>query len=279
MRVAVIRGLGRRASVICTAMAEGITRCGDDVVNIKAEFYNGVDCDGAVHYGLRAQNRDAFIAYKKANFSVYIDLGYWGRREGGTNQGFHKMAVNSRHPDKYFMKVDHPSDRFNHFGLAIKPWQKNGKHILVAGMGAKAALIEGFKAGDWEDAAVKEIRRYSDRPIVYRPKPSWSDPIKIRGTTFSDRRQRLQEVFQDCYAVVSHHSNVCVEALLEGIPVFCYHGVAREMGLRELALIDSPLYPDNRLQWASNIAYTQWRPEEMATGDPWRLLKDEGIIP
>ena len=280
MRIAVIKGVGRRAGIICDAMQQGLTICGDLPHMIQAEQYNGVDCDGAVHYGLRSNNLVAFKAYKKANFSAYIDIGYWGRRDGGSHAGFHKIAVSSRHPDVYYQKVEHPTDRFNRFGLGIHPWKKDGRHILIAGMGGKAAPIEGFKPSEWEQAAAKELRRYTDRPIWYRPKPSWGAPTLIKGTEFKGpKEQSLAKALSGCFAVVSHHSNVCVDALLMGIPVFCFHGVARDMGLRELSLIEKPIYPDNRLQWAANIAYTQWKPSEMAEGTPWKLLKDEGIIP
>jgi len=280
MRITVLRGIGHRAGVICKALHSGITACGDEVQSLRSEFYSGgAENDGLAHYGLRGRTREAFIVYKKQKFAVYVDLGYWGRKEGGSYAGYHKIAVNSRHPDKYFRNRDMPSDRFDHFGLPIKPWKKDGKHILVAGMGAKAAPIEGFKPSEWEEAAVKEIKRYTDRPIIYRPKPSWSDPIPIEGTRFSHRNQSLEEVLENCWAVVSHHSNACVDALMEGVPAFCYHGVAKPMGLQELALIEQPLYPDDRQQWCANIAYTQWKVDEIQSGAMWRHLKDEGIIP
>lgn len=279
MRVAVVRGVGHRAGRIAKALMVGIPLAGDEAIEVPVTFYNGPDMDGAAYYGLRGRCLDAFRDYRRKSFVAYVDLGYWGRRDGGTYSGFHKVSVNDRHPTAYFQKRAYPSDRFDHHRITIKPWKKDGKHVLIAGMGAKAAPIEGFKPNEWEIAAAKEIRRYTDRPIVYRPKPSWREAIPIDGTIFSDRSQSLNEALQDCWAVVSHHSNVCVDALIEGIPVFCYHGVAKPMGLQEIALIEQPLYPDDRHQWCCNIAYTQWTPSEMASGAMWAHLKQEGIVP
>jgi len=260
-------------------MAEGIRRCGDQVREIREEFYNGPDFDVAVFYGLYGKLRQAFVDYRRTGKkAVYIDLGYWKRTEGGKLYGYHKIAVNSRHPTAYFQNRPYPEDRFNRLGVKIEPWKKEGRHILVAGMGAKAAEVEGFRPNQWEEAAVREIRRYTDRPIVYRPKPSWNNPTRIEGTIFSGKEQRLEDVLADCHAVVSHHSNVCVDALCSGVPSFCWHGVATALSLKELSLIESPIYPDGREQWAANIAYTQWRPDEMKSGAAWRYLKDEGII-
>jgi len=145
-------------------------------------------------------------------------------------------------------------------------------------MGAKAADCEGFATHEWELGAVAAIQQHTDRTIIYRPKPSWRNPEPIDGTIFSPRTQPLMEVLENCHAVVSHHSNVCIDAILEGVPSFCAQGVALPMSRSDLSQIESPIYPDGREQWAADIAYTQWRPDEMRDGLVWRYLKDEGII-
>lgn len=279
MLVEVIESRGPRARLICDALMHGIRICGDGARHSMEEYYNGPTVDVAAFYGLYGKIREAFTHYRKPpRKAVYVDLGYWKRTEGGKLTGYHKIAVNSRHPTAYFQNRDYPSIRFKMMGVPIKPWNKTGRHILVAGMGAKAADVEGFKPTQWEEAAIREIRRYTDRPIIYRPKPSWRNCTEIEGTIFSGKDQRLEEVLEDCHAVVSHHSNVCVDAILAGIPSFCWHGVATPMSLRELALIESPIYPDGREQWAYNIAWTQWTPAEIKSGAAWRYLKDEGIL-
>jgi len=145
-------------------------------------------------------------------------------------------------------------------------------------MGAKAADCEGFATHEWELGAVATLKQHTDRPIIYRPKPSWRNPEPIDGTIFSPRTQPLLDVLEGCHAVVSHHSNVCIDAILEGVPSFCAQGVALPMSRSDLSQIESPIYPDGREQWAADIAYTQWRPDEMRDGLVWRYLKDEGII-
>lgn len=278
MFIAVIRGMSPRARLICQSMAEGIRKYGDGVYEISEEFYCGPNRDAAVFYGLYGRLRDAFREYRKEKKAVYIDLGYWERTLGGKLYGYHKIAVNGRHPTEYFRRRPMPENRFRRLGVEIKPYNKGGRHILLAGMGAKAADVEGFKPNEWESAAVRELKKYTDRPIIYRPKPSWHDPTRIEGTTFSGKDQRLHEVLQDCWAVVSHHSNVCVDGLMEGVPSFCFHGVAKPMSLQDLSMIERPIYPDERYQWACDIAWTQWRPDEMRTGAAWKYLRDEGIV-
>lgn len=280
MTVAVIHTPGRRHDLICSAMLEGIAACGDRVVEIRDEFYQGPNHPVAVFYGLKGRCAQAFSDYRHHNKPVvYIDLGYWGRVEGGKLYGFHKLAVGARHPTDYFQRVKHTPNRFHHHGLRIKPWQREGRHILVAGMGAKAAAFEGFRPTEWEQKAVDELRKHTDRPIIYRPKPSWHYPEGIEGTLLSTKEQPLADVLQNCHAVVSHHSNVCVDALVEGVPVFCWEGVASVMGLKDLSLIETPVYPDGREQWCADVAWTQWSVAEMRSGAAWRYLKSEGLVP
>lgn len=260
-------------------MAMGIRKHDEQAREIIEEFYNGPVSQIAVFYGLRGNLRQVFADYRMyQRKAVHVDLGYWNRTEGGKLYGYHKVTVNNRHPTAYFQNKRHPHDRFSKLGLQIKPWRTNGEHILVAGMGPKAADVEGFAPNQWEKDAVAKLRMHTDRPIIYRPKPSWHHPEPIDGTMLSPNNQPLEEVLRKCHAVVSHHSNVCVDALIEGVPVFCVKGVAVTMGLNDISKIEEPLIPDGREQWAADIAYCQWRPDEMKEGLVWRHLKNEGLI-
>jgi hypothetical protein len=281
MLVSVIQGASPRARVICDAWQVGLSTPGINVnvKRISEQFYHGPDSDVAVFYGLFGRLRDAFVEYRRVGKkAIYVDLGYWDRVRGGKLSGYHKVSVNARHPTAYFQNRPFPHDRRRNLGIKIEPWKKGGKHILIAGMGAKAAAVEGFKPNQWEEAAVRELRKHTERDIIYRPKPSWNAPTQIPGTIYSPREQPLEEVLKDCHATVSHHSNVCVDGLVAGIPAFCFHGVASVMGPQDLSKIETPHYPDDREQWADNIAYTQWTPNEMALGMVWRHLLHEGII-
>lgn len=280
MLVEVIQAHMPRSRVICDAMCRGIKACGDETKLIMEDAYQAPVADVAVFYGLYGLLTDAFVGYKRnGRKAVYIDLGYWKRTEGGKLYGYHKVSVNSRHPTAYFQNRPKNSGRFKRLEVPILPWRKGGRHILVAGMGPKAAACEGFKVHEWEEAAIAEIKRYTDRPILYRPKPSWRHAIPIEGAVYNPPETPLDDALDGCHAVITHHSNVAVDAILAGIPAFCWHGVAQPLSLQDLSLIETPLYPEDRGQWAYDIAYTQWRPDEMATGETWRYLKDEGLVP
>src|SRR3990167_7603499 len=118
-----------RSVQVAEAMYAGIRRHGYSAVMRPMMEYRAPDADVAVFYGLMRQILDDYR--KVGRPAIYIDLGYWGRHEGGRRAGFHKLALNTRHPTAYFQKRKHDASRFNHFGIPIRPWRgPNAGHIL-----------------------------------------------------------------------------------------------------------------------------------------------------
>lgn len=267
-----------RSKIIAQAMSKGIARCGDKVKHVDSRSFDGkIIADVAVFYGLSDGLDQVFKAYKEKSTAVYIDLGYWKRRITGKYDGYHKIAVNSRHPTAYFQICQHDDKRFQQMDIEIKPWQAAGEHILLAGMSGKAAWAEGFKPEAWERQAARQLRLATSRKILYRPKPNWSGATIIPGT-FYQRNVELKDNLANCHAVVTHHSNIAVDAILAGIPAFSEQGVASVMSCKEISSIDMPTMSMNREQWAADIAWCQFTMAEMETGLPWAHLKSEGLV-
>ncbi|OFX02443.1 MAG: hypothetical protein A3E78_10995 [Alphaproteobacteria bacterium RIFCSPHIGHO2_12_FULL_63_12] len=273
----------RRSKITCEAMKAGITAVGDRVRYQMESDYGGPDGDVAVFYGMAGKCGRIFEDYRKAGKPVvYIDLGYWGRRAGGEVgrwKGYHKLSVNARHPTAYFQRRQHDARRAEKLGLTIASWRPKGKHILVAGMGAKAANFEGLGVLEWERGAIREIRERTGRPIIFRPKPNCAISKPIPGTVFSAGTQPLADVLADCHAVVTHHSNVACDALLAGVPTFCWQGVAAPLSLNDLRQIEAPNLSGDRRRWLNDVSYCQYHVGEMTEGVAWRHLKDEGLVP
>ena len=266
----------KRSALCCHAMYQGLRAMGQGARLLPETDYHGPDYQVAVFYGYTATLRRVMADFRgSGRTAVYIDLGYWGR-EG--LRGHHKVAVNARHPTDYFQARTHDPKRIAKFGINPKPWRK-GRNILLAGMGEKAAEAEGFKVEVFEREAIAALRKVTDRPIVYRPKPSWLQARPIPGTLYSPKAHDVAVTLADCHAVVTHHSNVAVEGLCAGVPSFCWKGVAAPLSLQDLARIEEPYYPEARDQWAADIAWTQWSVDEMERGLAWRYLKDEGLVP
>lgn len=266
----------RRSKVVCTAAISGMRAAGLNPVHKWEHHYREPDSDLAFFYGLTGENVKMFKDYRRERKVIYADLGYFGRREGGRWSGYHKLSINDRHPTNYYRARKHAPDRFLKHNVPIQPWGE-GRYVIVAGMSDKGALAEGYQPHQWEQWAINEVRKHTDRPIVYRPKPSWSGKIRLPGAEYQVGVP-LEHALKDCHAVVCHHSNVAVEAILAGVPAFTWGGVAEEMGCQDLSMMESPHRPDNREEWAHALAYTQWNIAELATAEPWLHLKNEGLI-
>lgn len=272
MRVSVnVLASSSHAKKVCNALAYGIKASGDAAVVRTDRDFNMDGFDAAVFWGFTTECQKLVSKCEQGGIPwVYVDMAYWLRTS------HYKVTVNNRHPDAYFMKRDMPHDRFKSFNLDIKPWAKNPDGpIVLAGMSGKAAWSWGYKAEDFERSIVDKLVRLTKRPIIYRPKPTWPDYKPIPGTKLSIGGDYSQ-LIANAHAVVSHHSNAGVDALVAGVPVFSRYGAALALGLhvdRELDRIETPAYPDGREQFAANLAYCQWSVDEMNNGKCWQHMK------
>lgn len=232
----------------------------------------------AAFYGFQGRLPTVMADYVASGRRViFVDLGYWHRRLSGRFDGYHKIAIDARDPTLYLMDKDRPHDRMKLFQVNAARWRPEGRHILVAGMSGKSAESHGFAPEEWERQTIAELRRHTDRTILYRPKPSWLGARPIPGSTMAPR-QPLDVAMLNCHAVVTHHSNVAIDSLIAGIPAFCWEGAASIMSSHDLSKIEAPWRPDGRSQWLANLAYCQWSTAEMRSGQLWRFLIEEGVI-
>lgn len=243
--------------------------------------------DILMHYGFDG-SRGSTIAkahddYKNAGLkAVYVDLGYFkNRRELGRYGDYHRFSINARHPDAYFQNVKHPGDRAASLGIRVAKRIRQGSKIVVCGCSSKASAFDGVIG--WEEQAIAELHKHTDRPIMYRPKPQrtkYGQLPPIKGTEYSHPMTRkLEQELQDAWAIVSHHSNSGLDALVAGVPCFQVEGVALALGLADLSKIETPRLPDadERQQLVNDVCYTQWNGREYEQA--WRHLKDEGLVP
>jgi len=277
----------RARTKVCPQLAQGIERTGDKVVRLRADAYQEPIGDAVIFYGFDG-SRDSKIAqafddYRKAGKkAIYVDLGYFNP---AGRYGYHRFSINARHPNAHFRLVKHPQDRADAVGVKISKRMQQGENILLCGCSTKAAAFDGVQG--WERLAIDKIRLMTDRPIVYRPKPQkMSKPQlpPIEGVRYSNPAEvrSITTELQNCWAVVSHHSNAGLDALCLGVPCFQDDGAALELGLNDLSLIEKPFLPtyEERRQLMNDVCYTQFNAKtEFSNGLFWRHFKDEGLVP
>lgn len=250
MDVVCLSGARLHSKLIAEAMSAGVRAAGDTVV-VSAS------ARACVSYGWKYRGK-----YQVYPSYAYADLGYWRRSL------YYRFAVNGWSPEAY-VRQGLSSERFDRLGLTIAPWRTGGTEIIIAGSTAKACREHGFGYQAWERSAAERLRGCG-RPVVYRPKPSEGDVPPIAGLQ-TDRRP-IGEAMASAYAVVTHHSNTAIDALLAGVPVHCATGAAAAFSVPMDAIADAPLL-DGREQFLHDVAWLQWTLDEMRDGTCWTHLR------
>lgn len=247
----------QRTRHVANALAAGIPGA------IVLDKFNGVVGSVAIAYGWN--HEPVFTAYRAAgkNF-VYFDMGYWDRRpEGNKKDGFHRLAVNDWDTAATMLR-GMPADRFERSGIELQPWGSKGAGIVVAGMSTKAAGTHGFRPGAWERETAERLRFITRRPIEIRAKPV-GDQSRI---------EPIADVLARSHMLITHHSNAALDAMIAGIPFYAHKGVGKILAP---GIFSIETYPEiemgDRVSLMCDIAYSQWRPSEMRSGEAWEHIK------
>lgn len=154
-----------------------------------------------------------------------------------------------------------PDDRAAALGVELAPWRTGGGNIIVCP--PTRYFMEAHGCPNWLEDTLAALRRATDRPVEIRGKPAAGEPS-----------EPLDNVFRRAHAIVTHSSNVAVEAVIAGTPVFVSPtSAAAPVGETDLSRIELPRRPDRRA-WLSHLAYSQFSFAEIADGSAWRILMD-----
>lgn len=213
--------------------------------------------------------------------ALVMDFPYWNRC-GKIRPGdeYYKISLNGQHPTPYIMTEDLPDNRYRLTGgPAIHPWRHDGDCIVLAGMGNKAAIQNGYKPGEWEYKTVQLIKKQTDLPVVYRPKPKTGVP-SISDTVYDDGSRPIEHALKNARALVCHHGNPTVAALAMGVPIFMNGtiGAASHFASFDFKNINEPVRPEGREKFFNNIAYWQWSVDEIKSGAALRSYLDRGLL-
>lgn len=249
-----------RARLISESMHNGALRHGFQ--SQQYGRFKGVVADIAVAYGWVSE--EVFKAYE--NY-VYIDLGYWQREK---RTGFHRLAVNSWDTATYMLRGC-PSDRFDALDIKVEKAVdvSNRDTILIAGMSDKGANTHGYKPNVWEYSARDLVQRLCPEfSVIIRPKPTRRTPVKA---ALADDLARAR-------VVLTHHSNVALDAAVAGIPAHAVKGIGALLStgtltaarLREMSC--APIA--ERRAILRDAAYAQWDIAEMQQGRAWEYVRE-----
>lgn len=171
--------------------------------------------------------------------------------------------------------------RWKDWNVHLKPWRTNGDYILLASQrGVRPEDPDITHGPDWPDHVIPKIRRYTDRPIWYRPHPGNKRPClpqKHKVDRIIDpHAESLEQNLSNAWACVVYTSTSATDAIVSGVPV-CYDGPA--IMCKELAGrvkdIENPPCPD-REEVFSKLAWGQWSLDEIKSGRAFEHVLELG---
>ncbi len=153
-----------------------------------------------------------------------------------------------------------PSDRLEKLSIKIKPWQKDGSKIIICP--PTEYFNTAHQTYNWLAETINTISARTSRKIVIRHKPKPGE----KNIPFEDQ-------LLDAHALVTHSSNVAIESVIAGVPVFVSEtSAASPVGLTDFSRIENPIYPDRR-PWLKNLAYSQFSFNEIKNGSFFDILR------
>lgn len=280
MKVSLWKSFGAQNSKdVFQAMENGIRQCGDNVV------YDNVDADIHVIWsvlwnGKMKDNHKIWKHCKKNNIPIIV-LEVGGLFRNITwKVGVNGINRNAKWPSIY------DENRPSLLGLKQKPWNVDGKNILICGQNEKSEQWNGMPATHiWMQNTIEKIRKYSDKKIILRPHPRFPilDISKKYNNVVFQAPQKIKNTYDDydfCLkdvgAVISHNSNPGIQTVINGIPVWTdTSSLAYPVSNKCFSKIENPVLVD-RDDWLLYISHTEYTLNELSSGMVYQRLT--GII-
>lgn len=190
----------------------------------------------------------------------FIDTGYTNFLNG-KKKTWHRLVRNNLH---HFNMFEAPVDRLGNFESFPQQWRQDGEMILIIEPGSFSARTFGINIKQWKYNVVKELRQYTDRKIVFRPK-----------VASKKKRTNLYNVMldEDFYCVVNINSNAATEAVWAGIPVITLgKHITNPISRNKLCDIEHLKRP-NLANWLAMLSYSQFTYEELLDGTAVNIMR------
>jgi hypothetical protein len=171
---------------------------------------------------------------------IFVDHAYFGRGYEARN---FRVILSDIHQRQLVKR-----DKAKGFRYEGRDWKK-GEHILIFPPSPTIATL--FGAQNWVEQVKAGLRDHTDRMLVVKHKHA-TDPLK--------------HFLKNAHAVIGYGTVATVEAALYGVPVFTGPRCpATPIGIRDPALIESPIFPD-REPWFNSLTNSQFHIDEIRSG-------------
>lgn len=267
-----------REIAIAQAFARGVACHGDSCMVTHKD--NGREADVAIVIGVKGRSKQLIETYRgTGRQAIFIDKSYL--RESA--RSYLKTSVGGFQPLPYLLNMQVDGSRWDEiakkYTLSFPGWREPVPRGHVAYFGPSQKYCNFHGLGDataYSASVIEEIKRHSNRTVVYRPKASWSDAVPIDGSVYSQLPRGISDELQGAHAAVVHGSNAGAEAIIHGVPVICLGpAIARPISSTSIGEIENPIMVSHKrvMQWLHAISWAQWELPEITSGQGWDHLK------
>jgi hypothetical protein len=226
--------------------------------------HNPEPCDVSVTWGVKNA-----AAAQSGRRHLVLERGYVGNRFHWTSVGWD--GLNGRAD---FCNAHCSDDRWRkHFAGVMKPWRaKPDGYVLIMGQVPHDASLRGLDIERWYRDAVCKLSR-TGIPVRFRTHPQ---ALRIAAVAHLELSGTLEAAIEGASWVVTYNSNSAIDAILHGVPAVACDVGSMAWPVTGRKVDEAPMRPDRR-QWAANLAYAQWSPDELRNGEAWDHIKEGAL--
>lgn len=189
----------------------------------------------------------------------FIDSGYTNFIEPSKKK-WHRLVRNHLHQNN---NIEVPVDRLGNLASFPRQWRTDGEIILVVEPGPLAAGIFHVDLKTWRYDVEAELRKYTDKKIVFREKA----PKKQRTPLY---KELLND---DYYCLININSNAATESIWAGVPVITLDKHITNPVTRNSISDINNLFRGNLANWLALLSYSQFTFEELMDGTAVGIVK------
>jgi hypothetical protein len=219
--------------------------------------------------------------------TLAIDSNLFLYKDPGNTKTYLRFSLNDVFPTTgtYFTDIIDPrrwQKLKQDIGFDLQPWRGTGEHILVCLQRNGGWSMDGLDVMQWCIQTIKDIKKYTDRPIVVRAHPGDKKSknylkLNVPNVTISDKPSIVDDL-KNAWATVVYNSSPAVASAIEGVPVFVTDpnpqiSQAYDVANTDLSLIESPILLD-RQPWVEKLAMSHYNFDDLKSGAAWNVIKE-----
>lgn len=283
-----------------TYFAEGATKYGDLGSTTRSQSYETCDVAAIIGNAFDANPSKIHLSHYKVRKMVMetqtklgkywlsVDSNVFIYKDRSNPHRYLRYSFNGVFPATGIYCNDNPrEENWNnikkHYNMDLKPWRKNGNHILITLQRPMGWSMRGYNLMQWLEETFTKIRKYSDRPIIIRwhpgdwkSFPNYAPILKKYNATVSPQSRHITEDLVDCWALVCHNSTPSAVAPIEGIPAFITDDPSYSQGgdvvNTDFSRLENPIMLDRDL-WIRKLAQCHWSFEDLRSGRCWAHMR------